>query len=56
MSKAGWMSTVGSTTSTTTVKVTTIKGETTVYRVPSRSLIEYARSAGSPHSASDRTS
>lgn len=30
-----------------TVEVTTTSGNTVVYRVPTRSLVEYAKSAGS---------
>lgn len=44
MSNADWMHTLDRSEGAATVKVTTDSGATVVYRVPTRSLIEYASS------------
>lgn len=44
VSNADWMHTLDRSEGAATVKVTTDSGATVVYRVPTRSLIEYASS------------
>lgn len=54
VSNATWMRTIDRTGGAATVKVTTASGGTVLYRVPTRSLIEYAKSAGPSASALSR--